>query len=377
MASDTTHRPRLPRGRAADLALACGVFLPVAVWSAASLIREPSEPWPLTALGWLLIVTACGALYLRRRYPVAVAVCTLAATAAYYLTSAYDGPLMVVVIVALYSVAAEGLLRAAVALAAVTEAGVMLGTLAGNEDINSIALFMLAGWLVAVVALGAARHGRFAFAEEEARRRATEERLRIARELHDVIGHNVSLINVQAGAALHRLKKHPEQAEEALAAIKESSREALRELRTTLGVLRQVDERAPTQPAPGLDRLDELVAAAKPAGLDIRVHSRGRARELPAAVDLAAFRIVQESLTNVTRHARGATAVEVRLGFGERELSLAVEDDGDATGPVDRRSAGHGIKGMRERAATLGGELSAGPGPNGGFAVTARIPYEN
>ncbi|WP_328767312.1 sensor histidine kinase [Streptomyces sp. NBC_00286] len=384
MAHDSAHRLRLPHGRAADLASACGVFLLAAVWNAAPLIREdPTEPWPVTLLGWLLIVAACGALYFRRRYPVAVTVFTLAATAAYYLTSAYDGPLLVALIVALFSVAAEGRLRAAVAIGAVVVIGVGIGTLAGNGDVNGVAIFMLTGWLVAVVALGTMRHGRFAFAEEEARRRATEERLRIARDLHDVIGHNISLINVQASAALHRLKKHPEQAEDALAAIKQSSREALGELRATLGVLRQVDEEAPTKPAPGLARLHELVASVKPTGLDVKVCNLGQARVLPAAVDLAAFRVVQESLTNVTRHARGATTVEVRLGFGERELSLAIEDDGDY-GAVDRgagnrNTGGSGIKGMRERVAALGGELSAGPGPGprGGFAVTARIPYED
>ncbi|MFI8853105.1 sensor histidine kinase [Streptomyces sp. NPDC053499] len=387
MARETTHRLRLPDGRAADVVPACGVLLLGAVWGSAPLIREPAEPWAVTVLGWLLTGAVCGALYVRRRYPVAVGAFVLAATALYYVTSTYDGPLVVAVIIALYSVAAEGRLQAALALAAVVVIGVGIGALAGNNDINSVAVFMLTGWLVAVVALGTMRHRRFAYAEEAARRRATEERLRIARELHDVIGHRISLINVQAGASLHRLAKHPGEAEEALAAIKESSREALRELRATLGVMRQVDEAAPTQPAPGLARLDELVASAKPTGLDVRVHSRGPARHLPAAVDLAAFRIVQEALTNVTRHAAGATSVDVRLDFGERELALAVEDDGKVTGALDRRAAGHGstgggtggsgIAGMRERAAMLGGELAAGPGPNGGFAVTARIPYAN
>ncbi|MGP3974007.1 sensor histidine kinase [Streptomyces sp. 8N114] len=382
MASETTRRLRLPHGRTADLAPACGVVLLVAVGSAAALIRNSAESWPMTVLGWLLIVTSCGALSFRRRYPVAVALFVLAGTAAYYLTSEYDGPLMIALIVALYSVAAEGGLRAAVAIAAVAVIGVGVGTLAGNQEINGVTLFMLTGWLVAMVALGTMRFRQFAYAEEKARRRATEERLRIARDLHDVVGHNISLINVQAGAALHRLKKHPEQAEEALAAIKKSSREALRELRTTLGVLRQVDAEVPTRPAPGLARLDELVASAKSAGLDVNVHNWGRPRALSAAADLAAFRIVQESLTNVTRHARGATAVEVRIGFGGRQLSLTIEDDGDATGALDRKSrsdgtGGSGIAGMRERAATLGGDLSAGPGPSGGFFVTARIPYES
>ncbi|MGI5348171.1 sensor histidine kinase [Streptomyces sp. CA-250714] len=381
MAADTMRRLRRePYGGAAELLPACGVLLLVAVWTAASLLLNPADPSPVTVLGWLLNAAACGALYVRRRYPVAVPVFVLAATATYYVTSEYDGPLVLALVLALHFLAAEGRLQAALAIAAVAVIGVGIGTLAGNEDTNIVSVFMLTGWLVAVVALGTMRHRRFAYAEEEARLRATEERLRIARELHDVIGHRISLINVQSGASLHRLKKHPEEAEEALAAIKENSREALRELRATLGVLRQVDEAAPTRPAPGLARLGELVAAARPAGFEVRVHSRGRARELPAAVDLAAFRIVQESLTNVTRHARGVTAVEVRLDFGERELSLAIEDDGGPASAAHRKTARHstagsGIEGMRERAAMLGGELSAGQGPRGGFAVNARLPY--
>lgn len=247
--------------------------------------------------------------------------------------------------------------------------------MAGNSDVNGTAVFMLAGWIVAMVALGTMRYGRIAYAEEESKRRATEERLRIARELHDVIGHNISLINVQAGAALHRLKKDPAQAEEALTAIKAGSREALRELRATLGVLRQVDEEAPRAPAPSLDRLGELEESAKLAGLAVRTDISGSRRPLSAAVDLAAYRIVQESLTNVTRHA-GASAVTVQLGYGERELSLVVEDDGRGAA-ADGEGSGSGISGMRERAATLGGDLVAGPGERGGFRVSARLPYEN
>ncbi|MDI5905157.1 MULTISPECIES: histidine kinase dimerization/phosphoacceptor domain-containing protein [Streptomyces] len=132
------------------------------------------------------------------------------------------------------------------------------------------------------MALGTVRHHRAAYAEEEARLRATEERLRIAPEVHDVIGHNISMINVQAGAALHRLKKDPAQAEEALGAIKAGSRETLRELRATLGVLRRVDEAAPTAPAPGLARVDELVASAKLAGLTVLIVRTGVERPLPA-----------------------------------------------------------------------------------------------
>ncbi|MFH9612013.1 sensor histidine kinase [Streptomyces sp. NPDC017448] len=366
--------PQMPRGRAADVAAAGAVGLAVVLGSLRSLFpQDRLESVGATAASWVLIALACGALYFRRRWPVAVAgVCT-AATGAYYLVSSYDGPLMIVPVVALYAVAATGGLRAAIAIAAVMVIGIGAGSLAGNDEINGITIFMLTGWLVAVIALGTMFHGRGAYAEQEAARRATEERLRIARELHDVIGHNISLINVQASAALHRLKKNPAQAEEALAAIKASSKEALSELRTTLGILRQVDEAAPTAPAPGLDRLDDLVASARRAGLEVTVDRIGRPHPLTAAVDLAVFRILQESLTNVARHAQGASAVAVRIDYAPRELNLTVTDNGRCTATA---APGSGIAGMRERAAILGGGLSAGPGPGGGFAVTARIPYK-
>ncbi|MFH9435229.1 sensor histidine kinase [Streptomyces rochei] len=369
-------RLRLPRGRAADAALAGAVLVLVAVGSLRSLIGDREESWEATALGWALLVAACAALYVCRRHPVPTAAFVLAATIAYYLVSAYDGPLMVAFVIALYTVAAGGRLRAAIVLAAL---GLLLtgtGTLLGNHDVNGVALFMMTGWLVGVVALGWVRDNRLALAREAEQRAASEERLRIARELHDVVGHHISLINVQSAAALRRLRKDPEggprRAEEALGAVKEASREALRELRAVLGVLRQADESAPTAPAAGLDRLGDLVAAARLTGLDVDVRADGEGRPLPAEVDLAAYRIVQESLTNVTRHAH-ATAVTVRTERGPRHIAVEVTDNGRGPAPVGGGS-GSGITGMRERARALGGRLTAGPGPRGGFTVRATLP---
>ncbi|MGA4838873.1 sensor histidine kinase [Streptomyces sp. G45] len=369
-------RRRLPRGRVADATLACAVFLPVALGSLWSLLGPRHEPWAVTAVGWALITGACGALYWARRAPVAVAAFVLAATAAYYLSSDYDGPLLLVFIVALYVVAATGHQRAAPLLAAVALVGTAAGTLGGNHDVNGVALFMLAGWLVATVALGRLRHGRLAFAREAEQRAATEERLRIARELHDVVGHHISLINVQSAAALRRLRKDPEggaeRADAALDAIKQSSKEALRELRATLGVLRQADEAAPTAPVPGLDRLGDLVDAARLAGLQVRVRTSGETGPLPTEVDLAAYRIVQESLTNVARHAHAGT-VTVHVAHAPGQVTVEITDDG--RGPT--AGPGSGISGMRERARALGGELTAGPAPGRGFTVRARLPYRN
>ncbi|GAA2085979.1 sensor histidine kinase [Streptomyces albiaxialis] len=361
------------------VALAGGVFVLVAGGTVPILAKGRDEAWPTTVFGWALIVVTCGALAFSGRRPVGVAALTLVTSGAYYLTSAYDGPLLLAVIVALYVVAARGLLPAAVVLAAVALLSTAAGTAAGNDDVNNVALFMFAGWLVATVALGWARHSRLAYAREAERHAASEERLRIARELHDSIGHHLSLINVQSAAALRRFRKDPERgargAGEALGAVKESSKEALRELRTTLGALRDGDEAAPTAPVPGLDRVDELVASARRAGLDVRVTTTGGGDDggdgpLPVEVDRAAYRIVQEALTNVSRHAY-ATDVAVRLARGRRELVVEVVDDG--RGPSGALS-GSGISGMRERARALGGELTAGPGERGGFAVRARLP---
>ncbi|WP_329223614.1 sensor histidine kinase [Streptomyces sp. NBC_01485] len=366
-------RVRLPRGARADAALAGGVFVLVA-FPEGKLLGHGGDPLPSRVVSWLLVIVVCGALLFRRRYPVAVGWFTVVGTGAYYVLSDVDGPLVLVPIVALYAIAAQGRMQAAIAMAAAMVIGVGAATLTTASDVTGTAVFMLTGWLVAVVALGSGRHGRLAYAEEEARLRATEERLRIARELHDVIGHNISMINVQSGAALHRLKKDPAQAEAALSAIKAGSRDTLQELRATLDVLRRVDEDAPRAPTPGLARVDTLVGSANLAGLAVRIERTGAERALPARVDLAAYRIVQESLTNVARHS-GAGHVTIRLAYGDRELTVAVEDDGRMTARPARPGGGSGIAGMTERARALGGELAAGPRPEGGFVVRARLPY--
>jgi signal transduction histidine kinase len=370
----TRFRP--PRGARADAALAIGVFVLVALGAEGQRLSRGGDSLPSLVVSWLLTTAVCGALLFRRRYPVAVGWFTVLVAGAYYLLSDIDGPLVIVPIAVLYAIAAQGRLQPAVAMAASMVIGVSAGNLVGDSDINGTAVFMLTGWLVAVVALGNGRHSKVAYAEEEARLRATEERLRIARELHDVIGHNISMINVQAGAARHRLKKDPAlRAEPALSAIETGSREVLRELRATLDVLRRADEDAPRAPAPGLARADELVASAKLAGLAVRIERSGAERPLPAPVDLAAYRIIQESLTNAARHGR-AQAVTIRLTYGGRELTVAVEDDGRGAAARPAASGGgSGIAGMTERAEALGGDLTAGRRPEGGFAVRARLPY--
>ncbi|MFJ7959382.1 sensor histidine kinase [Streptomyces sp. NPDC096319] len=378
--------------RAADALVAGVVLLVVAVWTLVS-AHYTSEPAFRTALGWALILSGCGALYFRRRQPVAVAVVTLLACVVYYPLSAQDGPLMIAFALALYTTAAEGRFVAAVALAAVTLLAVGFGEIRqqpGHRQIDDTSLAMLAGWLISLVAVGRAQRTRLAYLheveqralaaerEQEARARqsATEERLRIAREVHDVLGHSISLINVQSGAALHRLGKGPAPeaglvtATEALTAVKATSKDALRELRATLGVLRRADEATPTTPSSGLALLGDLAARARSAGLDVRTHVTGTPVPLPPPVDLAAYRIVQESLTNVTRHA-GARTVSITLDWGADAVRLRIADDGG--GAPEGRPSGSGIRGMAERARAFGGELTARNG-DAGFLVDARLP---
>jgi signal transduction histidine kinase len=207
--------------------------------------------------------------------------------------------------------------------------------------------------------------------EEQARRQASEQRLAIARDLHDVVAHNISVINVQANTALHLMDRQPERAREALTAIHEVSRQALTELQSVLGVLRASDgEAAPLAPGPSLDRLGELASGT--AGIAVRLVTEGTRRPVPAGVDAAAYRIVQEALTNSVRHSGGKTAT-VQVSYAPDALTISVDDDGTA-GRGAGLCVGNGLAGMTERARALGGTLEAGPRAGGGFRVLARLP---
>jgi signal transduction histidine kinase len=240
---------------------------------------------------------------------------------------------------------------------------------------------LLAGWVLAVAIAAEAyrfRAERVAATrvsrQIEQRRQQSEERLRVARELHDVIGHNISLINVQASMGLDLMDSQPEQARAALSSIKSASKEAIEELRAMLTTLRRDDEAAPRSPAPGLDRLPELIELTRAAGLCVEVEVAGKAPPLPAAVHLAAYRIIQESLTNVARHA-GRARVTVRVSYDDASVLVEIDDDGTVpSGEGSAIGTGSGITGMRERAAALGGDLSAGFRHGGGFRVSARLP---
>jgi signal transduction histidine kinase len=341
---------------------------------------------PLAAL--LLVAVACLVLAWRNRWPVGVLAVSTAAVGAYSLLGYVNGAALLAPVIALYAVATHLSFRRAAAVAAATMAALLAVTAARNPFHQATGGgFVLIPFLVAAALFaGTAVANRRAYvasihdrAQEEARRRVDEERLRIARELHDVVAHTMATINVQAGAAAHVLSTRPDAAAEALQAIKAASKEGLRELRAILNVLRQADEADPTQPAPGTAQLEALVAGARRAGLDTTLTVTGEPFPLPAAVDLAAYRIVQESLTNTIRHAGPASAT-VALSYLDGELLIDVTDTGRGparsagpAGPAGNGS-GHGLAGMRERAASVGGTLQAGPAPGGGYQVLARLP---
>ena len=331
----------------------------------------------IDVLAIVLVLAGPAALAVRDRWPVAAVAVSMGAAALSYGLGYAFGPIFVSAIVAIVYAVLQGHRRATWVVSALgygaLAAGMALDT-RPDEVSLTVKLSLVAGWLLVVLAVAeVVRSRRDAFREraraedEERQRLVGEQRLELAQEMHDVLAHHISLINVQAGVALHLIDEQPERARPALAEIKSASREALRELRGALDILRRGIE-APRAPAPRLAELDRLVATVAASGLDVTLDDAGRPEELPAAVELAAYRIVQEALTNVSRHS-GADSARVTLRYGD-ELTVEVVDDGVGGVPI----AGNGITGMRERATSLGGALAAGPAPGGGFRVAARLP---
>jgi signal transduction histidine kinase len=327
----------------------------------------------------LLVLTAATAAWLRSR-PVPALVACAVLTLGYMLAGYPYGPVTLTFLIALFWNIQAGHRTAAWTAAGAVFFGHMLGRAASTGEWPSPVIGLaISAWLLVLLVVAEiirARRERVAerrrAAEEAELRRAGAERLRIAQELHDVVAHHISLINVQAGVALHLVDQRPEQASTALAAIKDASKQALIELRSIVGVLRDNDQAAPREPVPGLDRLDDLVARTSQTGVAVHAVVRGERRPLPTSVDRAAYRIVQEALTNVVRHAQAATAT-VRLAYGEDLLTVQVDDDGRGH-PGEPIAEGNGITGMRERATALGGTLTVTPGVDRGFRVVARLP---
>lgn len=363
------------RRRDGLLAAAVGAFQ-LGVTAAAA--QHQPERRPLDLLAVALLLGTAATLLARSRHPVAALYTAGALTFAYRAADYPGGPVFLALVILLVTAILAGHRKAAWLSLGIGYLGALAAGL-WTRGLHVGSALGVAAWLL-VLGTGTevvkARRERAAEAArtlaEEARRRAGEQRMDIARELHDVLAHHISMINVQAGVALHLLDERPEQARTALAAIKQASRESLGELRSVLELLRNGDEAAPRSPAPGLAALDGLVARATAAGLPVRVEVAGEPRPLPAAVELAAYRIVQEALTNVVRHGGPASAT-VRLSYGPAELGVRVDDDGAGAGTPSAGSSS-GLVGMAERAAALGGEVEAGPRPGGGFRVHARLP---
>jgi signal transduction histidine kinase len=361
-----------------DAALAAGVLVvQVGATYAAAHHQHVHHRWDAGAVA--LLAAGPIALVWRRPHPVAVLWVALSSALAYWVIGYGRGPLFLALIIALLTAVTAGHRAAGIASLLVGYAAFLwLGPTIGRGSwpplLNATGL---AAWLLVLLAAGEALRARRRRATEraqlreaESRQRASEERLMIARELHDILAHNISVINVQAGTALHRARRSEARAYDALALIKQVSQDTLVELRSLLATLRDVDDVAPRGPAPTLARLDDLVATAAAAGVAARVERCGPASELPASVDVAAYRIVQEALTNVARHA-GTDRADVRVVYGDDDVVVQVDDDGRAREPVVR---GTGLTGMAERAAALGGHFHAGPLPAGGFRVRAWLP---
>jgi signal transduction histidine kinase len=383
--------------------------LPVSAWvfdtllalaaagiSTAYFVSEPMArglPRGTLALGYGLALLHTLPLAARRRFPGTVLALILAsglAFAAVSLPPFFLGP---AILVAVYSVAAYGSRSVALAGLAAAELGLAVQLTRGRSEEPlawlvwvQFALVFGAAWLLGLFAHNyrayAARLEQRTAELEQARealahQAVTEERLRLARELHDVVAHAMSVIAVQSGVGAHVADSRPGEVGKALAAIEATSRAALIELRRLLGVLRQDGEpQASLTPAPGLANLEGLLAEVAEAGLAVRLRVEGTPSPLPAGVDLSAYRIVQEALTNVVKHA-GPAHAQVTIRYRDHEVAVEVIDDGPGVAAVaadGRRGTGHGLIGMAERVAAFGGDLEVGPRPGGGFRVAARLP---
>ena len=341
----------------------------VAIFLMMVVIDEQASPttWSRLIIGWALAIVSGAALHWRRRYPERVMVITLAAGLGFFLLI----PEVVIPIAPLFAIGSLAAARPPrISLPALA---LLMALVAANFFTTTAAdTFFTMGLAIGAWALGEAARSRRATASEEARRAVSEEQARIARELHDVIAHSVSVIVVQAAAADDVFEERPDQARAALRTIEQTGRDTLGELRRLLSAVRPVEGADPTGPQPGLHRLEELAEPLRAGGLEVVVHREGETAALPAGVELSAYRIVQEALTNTLRHAR-ATRAEVTVRCDEEALEVDVLDDGRA---APSEGGGHGLVGMCERAALLGGTLEAGPHPQGGFRVHARLPLE-
>jgi signal transduction histidine kinase len=343
-----------------------------------------SNPCALDAGAFALVAAVAAALSIRRRHP-AAALAGLNAVVVLWFVGPYPGRLVALVpLLGCYALAADRGWRWGLAGAALTAGVQILAIRVVLGDVDTVGVVPIAVLLAATAGSAGAAVGYYrallastraelaretSFREERTRRLIAEERLRIARELHDVVGHSMATISVQAGVGLHVLEQRPGQAGEALAAIKRICDTGLSDVKAVLGALRTPS--GDVEQSSGLDRLPALLETVEGAGLRVELDLDGDRRALPVPVDLAAYRIVQEALTNVIRHA-GARTVWLAVEHRPSRLTLRIRDDGTAPPVAD--GWGQGIDGMRERARALAGSLTAGPHPDGGFEVRAELP---
>jgi signal transduction histidine kinase len=354
--------------------LAVDGALAVALAALAVVVSAQGAPWhagrqSAGLTGTALILAATLPLTLRRSWPLPVLATSIGACGGYLLLGLPYGPVLFAPAVAVYTVAALRPARTATIAAGAALPPLLAHAFVWPTPLGLLGLLPGAAWVVVPFALGrAVRVGRESAARdraEEVRRYVYEERLRIAQEVHDVVGHGLAAMHMQAEIALHLLPRQPEQAGPALAAIGSTSKEALDELRATLAVVRR--------DPPGLASLDELVARVCGTGVPVDLTITGATRPVPSTMDLTAYRVVQEALTNVLRHAGPATAA-VRIGYRERALTVEVTDTGTGASTTSTVDRGHGLAGMRERVAALDGVFEAGTRVGGGFRVYASLP---
>lgn len=338
------------------------------------------------ALSVLLTVAAAVPYYFRRHAPLAVLLISEAAVVVLTVRDYQTGATPTILLVGVYTVAAWSNARDRVIGVAAMAVGLTIVAISGIPGAGAADVFFNFVLYAAAYLFGSTIRNRRLYSEqveerakaleneraEEAKRAVAEERLRIAQELHDVVAHSMGVIAVQAGVGAHVIDSDPGEARKSLNAISQTSRSTLAEIRRMLGVLRD-DDSASYEPAPGLADLDRLVRDVRGAGLDVDVHEEGPSTELPPGVDFTAYRIVQEALTNVLKHA-GRARASVVVGYEDGALRLEIVDDGRG---VNGRAVpgGHGLMGMRERVGVYGGSFEAGPRTGGGFRVAVRIPY--
>lgn len=366
---------RWTRSQIGDVLLALALVV-VGVVGTLGADRRSIADVPIDALAITLVVLAAAVLAVRRRWPLVTLATATIATSTYLVLGYTFGPILVAFLVAVYTVARHVALPRSVLASALSLAVLLLHLFAQANPLGLVGIIPGSAWVVVPFAVGVTvrltRQSAEQTRAEVVRQHVNDERLRVAQEVHDVVGHGLAAIKMQADVALHLLTRKPEQAEIALTTISRTSTEALEELRATLTAVRSTGADVPRAPAPGLAEIGELSTRLATAGVRVTVETSGEPRALPVAVDLAGYRVVQESLTNVLRHS-GAQVAHVRVDYQTDAVSISVLNP-PGSAPAAGDGHGLGIAGMRERVLALGGSFTAGSSAEGGYEVRCVLP---